>query len=301
MNRTRTLVASLAAAAVSVGVLALPAYAETIPTPVPTPTQTDEMGDPEGYLAWPSTGEATITHPSWGKTTVRTVFDAELRRAAFVVHQGDKVIWATEFADLSRFELASPAQDASGNVFITYDPGRHNGIIVLRPDAVEGFITLAYPYGMIDEGALNFYDAKLVGPGADGLYKIDTFVNDCSPSCAEGTVITLTYIWMGGTYVGEPMPEGDPGDAPTPEPTAAPTPTEKPKPTPTAKPKPAPKPTAKPKTTVTPKPAPAPNRDRGVPAHTGAEESVLPILPLAAGSLMALGSAGWLVARVRRD
>lgn len=268
MNRTRTLVASLAAA-VSVGVLALPAYAETIPTPVPTPTQTDEMGDPEGYLAWPSTGEATITHPSWGKTTVRTVFDAELRRAAFVVHQGDKVIWATEFADLSRFELASPAQDASGNVFITYDPGRHNGIIVLRPDAVEGFITLAYPYGMIDEGALNFYDAKLVGPGADGLYKIDTFVNDCSPSCAEGTVITLTYIWMGGTYVGEP--------------------------------KPAPKPTAKPKTTVTPKPAPAPNRDRGVPAHTGAEESVLPILPLAAGSLMALGSAGWLVARVRRD
>ena len=295
MSIIRTSIVSLAAAAVCAGAFAAPAFAETTPTPAPIVA---ELGDPEAYLAWTSTGQASIKHPQWGTVTVRTVYDEATRRAAFVMHEGNKVIWATEFADLSSFALASPAQDSTGNVFINYNPGRHNGVIVLRPAAGEGFSVLAQPYGMIDPGALDFYNATLVGPFADGAYAIEHQSNDCTPSCSAGTISTTTWIWSasGVTYIPLEGPS-DPKDPGTPKATTKPKPTTKPAPKPTTTP--APKPTTKPLATTKPKATATPKANRGVPAKTGADTD-FPILPLAAGSLLAVGSTGWLIGRRRQ-
>lgn len=290
MSIIRTSIVSLAAAALSVGVFAAPAFAET--TPAPTPAATEfELGDPEFYLAWTVTGQATIKHPAWGTASLRTSYDAAQRRAVVLVHEGNTVVWAQEFADLSKFALASPAQDSTGNIFINYDPGRHNGVIVLRPSVSEGFTVVAWPYGMIDPGALDFYNATLVGPFADGAYAIEHKSNYCTPNCSDGTVSTTTWIPSdgGATYI--PL-EGPNDELNTP----APKPTEQPKPTT----KPAPKPTTKPVATTKPKATKAaPKPTRGVPANTGGE-SDFPIIPLAAGSLLAVGSTGWLIGRRRR-
>lgn len=277
MNLSRIAVASLTAAALSVGALAAPAYAET-PTPAPSASAT-ELPDPEGYLAWPVTGKATITHPTWGKVSVRSALDTATRRAAFVVHRGGTVLFAQEFTDLTAFTLASPAQDATGNVFINYNPGRYNGIIVLRPNT-SNFTVLAHSLDRLAEG-LKFYEGALVGPGKDGRYMVETSVNDCTPHCATGTITKTLWAWNGKTYVAQPKAK----------PTAAP------KPKATAKPKATTKPKATAQPTATAKPTATANR--GVPAKTGGEQD-FPILPLAAGSLLAVGSAGWLVGRHRR-
>ncbi len=306
MNRTRTTIASLAAAALSVGFFAAPAFAEA---PAVAPVVTAEIGDPEGYLGWPVTGQGVIEHPGFGRVDVRTVLDAEQRRSAFVVVQGATVLWAQEFTDLSAFALASPAQDATGNVFINYDPGRHNGLVVLRPTQ-NGFTILAHSYDRLAEG-LPFYEAHLLAPGADGRASIETRTNDCTPSCVAGTVFTQTWSWVdnSSTYIVDPQHEAPP-PAPKVRPTA------KPKAQPKATAKPAPKATPKPTASAASaaaKPTPEPKRAEAAPAPAKAaapvvatvpapadSSSTTPIIPLAAGSLLAVGSAGWLVGRARR-
>lgn len=281
MNRTRTTIASLAAAALSVGFFAAPAFAEA---PAVAPVVTAEIGDPEGYLGWPVTGQGVIEHPGFGRVDVRTVLDAEQRRSAFVVVQGATVLWAQEFTDLSAFALASPAQDATGNVFINYD--------------------------RLAEG-LPFYEAHLLAPGADGRASIETRTNDCTPSCVAGTVFTQTWSWVdnSSTYIVDPQHE-----APPPAPKVRPTAKPKAQPKATAKParKATPKPTAS-AASAAAKPTPEPKRAEAAPAPAKAaapvvatvpapadSSSTTPIIPLAAGSLLAVGSAGWLVGRARR-
>jgi Ca-activated chloride channel family protein len=105
-------------------------------------------------------------------------------------------------ADRSSFAFANPAQDATGNTFVTYNPGRYDGVDVLVPNdgGFEdiGFKEPDYPYV---GGRLGFYDADVDGPGADGKYTIKQSRNDCEPDCAGGTVTTKTLHWDGHDYV----------------------------------------------------------------------------------------------------
>ena len=91
------------------------------------------------------------------------------------------------------------ALDKSGNVFLDYNPGRYNGVIVLRPVAggFANFRTLPTP------GDFNgrFYFAELSDADSDGTYEIISSSNDCTPSCAEGTTTSTVWRWNGHDYV----------------------------------------------------------------------------------------------------
>jgi hypothetical protein len=158
--------------------------------------------------------EISFKHPSWGDVLLTTEEidegfgngPVELR---VVDAQGEtKLLYRNdlmhEFRPVNntspyRMRKAVPHSiDETGNIFLDYNPGRYNGVIVLRP--VEGglvnFGTLPPPDGY--DG--RFYSAHAFDLEGDGIYEIETAINDCLPSCAEGTVDFTTYTWNGSDY-----------------------------------------------------------------------------------------------------
>jgi hypothetical protein len=114
-----------------------------------------------------------------------------------------KVLPAITVEVTSHFGFPSPATDATGNTFVTYNPGRYDGVLVLVPTA-SGFEDIGWSIPSSDahyEGRLAIYYAELIGPGSDGEYTIRQSSNDCTPSCAEGTVTDQDLHWNGSDYV----------------------------------------------------------------------------------------------------
>jgi hypothetical protein len=114
-----------------------------------------------------------------------------------------KVLTPIQVDVAEHFGFPSPATDATGNTFVTYNPGRYDGVIVLVPDA-DGFEDI----GWDDEsgnthymGRRAIYYADLVGPGQNGEYTIRKSSNDCRPSCAEGAITDQDLHWNGSDYV----------------------------------------------------------------------------------------------------
>jgi serine/threonine protein kinase len=99
-----------------------------------------------------------------------------------------------------RMAFAQPATDTTGNTFITFNPGRYNGVLVLVPTDY-GFADIDWKYETHYQGRLAYYYADLVGPGADGRYSIRQSSNDCNPSCADGTTTEEILTWNGSEYV----------------------------------------------------------------------------------------------------
>ena len=96
--------------------------------------------------------------------------------------------------------FAYPLTDSTGNAFITYNPGRYNGILVLIPTP-DGFQNIGWDTADVHyTGKLAYYYADLQGPGTDGKYAITQYHNDCSPSCAGGTTTSQTLNWNGTNY-----------------------------------------------------------------------------------------------------
>jgi len=116
-----------------------------------------------------------------------------------------KVLLAIYIEAQSHFGFPSPASDATGNTFVTYNPGRYDGVLVLVPTR-DGFADIGW-----DEistasdpsysGRLAFYYAELIGPGADGEYSIRQSSNDCDPSCGGGMITYKDLRWNGTDYV----------------------------------------------------------------------------------------------------
>ncbi len=101
------------------------------------------------------------------------------------------------------FGFPSPATDATGNTFVTYNPGRYDGVLVLVPTP-DGFEDIGWSDASGDthyRGRFAIYYAELVGPGPNGQYTIRQSTNDCTPSCAEGTVTHRDLHWNGTDYV----------------------------------------------------------------------------------------------------
>ena len=97
--------------------------------------------------------------------------------------------------------FANPVTDATGNAFITYNPGRYDGILVLVPTA-DGFEDIGWDNNDTRySGKRAYYYAKLNGPGPDGRYTITQFNNNCEPSCAGGSVTSQVLHWDGHDYV----------------------------------------------------------------------------------------------------
>lgn len=98
---------------------------------------------------------------------------------------------------------ATTAQDTTGNVFINYDPGRFNGVIVLRPTA-HGFDDLQTLPAETHVG--RFYYTAPVGDAEDEVSSWQ-YTDDGVPDYATGTVTKEQFVWDGTDYVSAGPPQ----------------------------------------------------------------------------------------------
>ncbi|ANB09153.1 hypothetical protein SAM40697_5197 [Streptomyces ambofaciens] len=106
--------------------------------------------------------------------------------------------WTMEGA----LRFAAPATDSTKNVFVTYNPGRYDGVLVLVPTA-DGFADIGWKSAddYYSGGRFAFYYARPVGPGEDGEYAIVHSIKGCDPSCAEGATSKVILRWDGRDYL----------------------------------------------------------------------------------------------------
>lgn len=153
-------------------------------------------------------GAYEFTHPTWGDSRLLLVgerYDSEYGDDVFfnsqivLVDAEGRIQWVNPMDAMYEFEFANPTMDASGNLFINYNPGRLNGVIILRPQeqGFEDFETL----DGTGSYRTRFYGADLDGPGPDGLYAVRKEENDCDPTCTGGTTWYSWYDWDGSDYV----------------------------------------------------------------------------------------------------
>ncbi|GIE94457.1 hypothetical protein Ari01nite_19220 [Paractinoplanes rishiriensis] len=152
-------------------------------------------------LACKISGRVEFRHPAWGPVTLVTTLARgdEKRDAAIAVLDAQrKVRWSHWGGDWYVLEPAAPATDSTGHLFLNYNPGRHNGVIILRPTAggFEDLRTLPRP----GDYSARFYGAEVLDADGDGRYEVETTANDCNPSCAEGTVRRAVQRWNGTDY-----------------------------------------------------------------------------------------------------
>lgn len=155
------------------------------------------------------TGTIEFDHPAWGPSTLVTTapLDTCGDVTVNVLDNEGETRWTYEEigncfsflgpvgAGRSEGEPDHP-QDANGHLFVNYNAGRSNGLIILEPtaDGFEDFDTLPSTGGV-------FCDAKVVDETSDGAFVIETYANDCDPSCADGTVTTEQFAFDGEDYV----------------------------------------------------------------------------------------------------
>ena len=148
-----------------------------------------------------------FTHPAWGASTFVACRNHVTAKLPFIWEDGGysahvvvvdakgKVRWKA--ADQSYYgeghaygwKMAEPATDSTGNLFVSYNPGRYDGIVIYRPTSTG--------MRLVDD----FYYAELSDPDSAGRYRIRKYTNDCEPSCAGGTTTSRLYSWNGTSYV----------------------------------------------------------------------------------------------------
>lgn len=147
----------------------------------------------------PQSGSIPFKHPTWGDVVLYTfgpIAPGEYNAA--VIDPSGKVRWSLPGNAEERwgylFEPGVPPTDASGLIFLKYNPGRYDGVTVLQP-IQDGMRLVAGTYSIPGEQSL--YYARLEKPGADGLVTIIHSQNDCNPSCAGGTTTEERLKWNG--------------------------------------------------------------------------------------------------------
>jgi len=168
-------------------------------------------GGKVGDVPGEETGRVSFDHPTWGSVTLVTSFEAGASEYSGTGHinvfdESGAVVWSYDTAGPDpasaipwyQMGLNDPAVDDTGNIFVVWNPGRYDGVTVLRPtdDGFEDFDTLP------DPGDYNgrFYYAAVDDTDGDGTFEIVQSNNDCNPDCAGGKVTTETFRWTGSGY-----------------------------------------------------------------------------------------------------
>jgi hypothetical protein len=165
----------------------------------------------------PSEYTINFTHPSWGP--VRLIIrqfssdESEPGPASLeVIDEAGEVRFSYQNEFMYSFApmgtglysggmRGAPPIDAAGHIFLDFNPGRYNGVIVLAPtpDGFNDFETLPPSDGY----NTRFYYAETTDPDGDGTYEVQASGNDCEPSCAGGTTTSDLYRWNGSEYAVE--------------------------------------------------------------------------------------------------
>lgn len=84
-----------------------------------------------------ATGTTVINHKTWGVTTIVSCGPTALpvqTAGILAVDISGTIPWSImDSLTNETYQLADLAVDASGNIFIVYNPGRYNGVMILRP------------------------------------------------------------------------------------------------------------------------------------------------------------------------
>lgn len=154
------------------------------------------------------TGQISFKHPTWGSSTLVTIdSNRECGSVALVALDHDSTIrWKHTLSCYEQLSPATPSKDTTGHLFVDFNPGRYNGVIVLEPVAggFRDFATL--PTADLGGYDTRFYDAFTRDLDHDGKIEIVAESNNCDPDCAGGTVTTRAYWWSGSDYVPRPWP-----------------------------------------------------------------------------------------------
>jgi hypothetical protein len=151
------------------------------------------------------TGRVPFQHPTWGASMLvtATTHSSQYCNSAgdiYVLDSSGAIRWdrSIEYGCGEPLVPADPTIDATGNLFVIYNPGRYYGVIILRPvaDGIDDLGTSDFA-----SGVNLFYYADAVDVNGDGIYEIVQSDNDCNPDCAGGTVTSVTYHWNGSGYV----------------------------------------------------------------------------------------------------
>lgn len=163
-------------------------------------------------------GEWTISfdHPTWGRarliTRQATPDDSTLGPASMtVLDESGAEVYSYHNDGMYSFRPAGSTADALldpfdalGHIFIDFNPGRYNGLIVLKPtpDGFADFETLPPSDGY----STRFYGARVIDDDGDGTYEVEVTNYDCVPTCAGGSATTTIYRWSGSDYVADAAP-----------------------------------------------------------------------------------------------
>ncbi|MGE2691485.1 serine/threonine protein kinase [Mycolicibacterium pulveris] len=136
-------------------------------------------------------------HPQLGPMRIfllmgENKFQMDVGCVAAVMPSGDVLPPISVDAGLG-LEFPDPATDATGNLFIEF-----RSMSAHAPSQV--LVLVPSPYGFRELGK-DLINIELVGPGADGKYALQHSMNDCTPSCAQGTWTDETLTWDGSNYV----------------------------------------------------------------------------------------------------
>lgn len=164
----------------------------------------DRSSLPPGACAYSCevTGQVIFDHPTWGRSILVTAIaspDAGGNRrdgSIIAIDSRDVIRWRYHTEGLYRLAPAETPQDETGNLFVVYNPGRYDGVTVLRPNT-KGFET----FDSIPNDGDRFYGGWVEDVDNDGAVEIVILINDCDPSCAEGFKGYETYRWIDDDYV----------------------------------------------------------------------------------------------------
>jgi hypothetical protein len=156
------------------------------------------------------TGQARVPHPAWGEVTVVTALDDKQCAHLYAINASGTVLWNPplhQACGMERFALNAPPLDGTGNVFIVYNPGRYNGVIILQATD-DGFADFEILPSSGDLTRARFYSAELTDSNGDGVFEIKQTSNDCRPDCATGNHRDFVFQWNGTNYT-NPSAMGD--------------------------------------------------------------------------------------------
>lgn len=152
------------------------------------------------------TGEVPFAHPTWGDSTLVTTQSVSAISPGTQIYQSQIVVvdasgvvqWRHRAGDWHEIAPAETPIDETDHIFLNYNPGRYNGVIILDPihGGFRDFDTLPEP----GDFAQRFYSAQLYDVDADGTYEVRSEINTCRPSCADANYELVTFVWNGQDY-----------------------------------------------------------------------------------------------------
>lgn len=142
------------------------------------------------------TGSVEFDHPLWGHSILTTYVSPHVEYSGSttagykVTDENGKVVFNKILEGLNAYALQTIGQDSNQNLYITYNPGRYPGIIVLKPttSGLQNFGTDSFPRTYNGR----FYNA-VTSTESDGSYTIVLSRNDCDPSCAGGNITSTNW------------------------------------------------------------------------------------------------------------